>query len=182
MWFFKNCISILSIAILVSCDSDFFGARGRNGRHNRNHNHRNQGRRGWQNSDLDLPEPVQVKSKSNFKFLVESLLSHVRYQRVFSKFYFFTKCVVCPTDNGWVQRRYNIQLLLYWCSINNLKSQLVILWNNANKTVSSAAPPFVLVLLLYCVWAAIVVDIKLTSWLWMWVNQLRWDGWYNLLL
>ena len=65
MWFFKNCISILSIAVLVSCDSDFFGARGRNGRHNRNHNHRSQGRRGRQNSDLDLPEPVQVKSKSN---------------------------------------------------------------------------------------------------------------------
>ena len=65
MWFFKNCISILSIAVLVSCDSDFFGARGRNGRHNHNRNHRNQGRRGRQNSDLDLPEPVQVKSKSN---------------------------------------------------------------------------------------------------------------------
>jgi len=59
MWFFKNCISILSIAVLVSCDSDFFGARGRNGRHNHNHNHRSQGRRGRQNSDLDLPEPVQ---------------------------------------------------------------------------------------------------------------------------
>ena len=36
--------------------------RGCNGQQNHNCNHRCQGRRGRQNSDLDLPEPVQVKS------------------------------------------------------------------------------------------------------------------------
>ena len=66
--FLQICVPSLLMAMLVASDTNFRGRNGRN--HNHRHSHGRGGRRlssnrgqrgrgGRQNSDLDLPEPVQ---------------------------------------------------------------------------------------------------------------------------